>query len=296
MPAKIIKFPSIEKFSKKEKIIALGKFYSIHIGHKKILKTASDIAKKKELEFGTMIFSQRKIDNFYSLEERMEFINEFNPDFFLIFNPTKKNFSISYKEFENYLEKINVKEIVVGKDFKYGHNQEGDVSTLKKKFNVTIIKEIKNQKEKISSKKIFEELCKDNLDYYLKSLGHYFFYKGKVIHGKGIGTELDMPTANVEYPAYKININDGIYYSYVTYKNNKFPSLTSISTNPTISNDNKRTYESFIYNFDKTIYDEEIKVELIEKYRDPIKFDSIEELKNKLSQDKELGKTYFNLP
>ncbi len=290
---KIIKFPEINDFSLKEKVFALGKFESLHLGHRKILKSASEYAKKNNLEFGIMIFDQRVKDNLYSIDERKKFIREFNPEYIMIFEKNESNFNITKNEFNSFLLKINTSVIFSGEDFRYGKNREGNVNTLGK-INSKIVKNTMCSGVKISTTKAIE--CVKNSDFikYKNIIGHYFFYKGEVIHGKGNGKKLGMPTANIEYPDYKIDIEAGIYYSYVIYNGQRLPSLTSISNNPTFGK-NKKTYETHILNFDNDIYGEEIYVEIIEKFRDPIKFNSIDELSMQLAKDKNNGILYFNL-
>jgi len=102
-----------------------------------------------------------------------------------------------------------------------------------------------------------------------------------------------LPTANVEYEKNKIEPSEGLYFSFVDLDDKKnMPSLTSISYNPTF-NAKEKTYETYIYDFDQDIYGKIIKVKLIEKYGDSIKFVSVEKLIEKLAEDKKMGKIYF---
>ncbi len=287
-------YPSTENISSNPKVAVLGKFESMHKGHKFLLWQGRQRACKESKELLVMFFSQREKDNFYSLEERLMFADSFKIDYALIFEPTKDNFTTKHTEFEQYLKDLGVTDVIVGDDFRYGYNREGNVDTLSKEFSVQVINEQSNEKFAYRTSNLIKALHEDDLETYKEIMEHYFFYKGEVVKGLGNGKKFGMPTANVEYPSYKIDINDGIYYSYVIYDGQRLPSLTSISSNPTL-NATEKTYETYIYNFDKDIYGEQIYVELIEKYRDPIKFDSIEELIAKLEEDKKLGLNYFNL-
>lgn len=284
---KVIKFPSTSGFSDSPKIFALGKFESLHIGHRALLNKAREEADKNNLELGIMIFSERENNNLFSMKERLMFLKEFNPDYIWEFKPEPSNFSVTHEQFEDLLLNFNVKKIVVGSDYGYGSKRAGNLETLKLKFEVLTL-----EKDFSSTTNVIEAIKKSDFQKYKELMNQYFFYKGIVVRGEGNGRKFNMPTVNVKYPEYKIDINEGIYYSYLIYDGKRMPSLTSISTNPTI-NGKKVTYETYIYDFDKELYDEEVFVEIIEKFRDPIKFDTIEKLIEQLEKDKITGKKFF---
>lgn len=285
---KKIIYPSTENINSNPKVAVLGKFETLHKGHKFLIWQGRQRADQESKELLVMFFSEREKDNFYSLEERLMFADQYKIDYALIFEPVKDNFAHKHTEFERYLKDLGVTDVIVGDDFRYGNNREGNIDTLSKEFNVQVINEQASEKVAYRTSNLIKAIKEDDLETYKEIMDHYFFYKGKVVKGLGNGKKFGMPTANVEYPDYKIDINDGIYYSYVIYDGQRLPSLTSISYNPTLDAKEK-TYETYIYNFDKDIYGEELYVELIEKYREPIKFNSIEELVAKLDEDKKLG-------
>ncbi len=290
-----IKFPDIYINESNKNIVAvLGKFESMHLGHLELIKRGRELCGEHSLDLMLMMFSQRKENNIYSFEERLAFANNKKINYVLEFEPTKENFIYSWEEFNTYLKNMGVTHIVCGLDFAYGHNRRGNISTLERDFKVTTVEEIKFNGERIKTTRLIEAVANDDLDAYKNMTNHYFFFKGEVCKGLGNGRKFGTPTANVKYPEYKLHVNEGIYYSYVLYEGRRLPSLTSISNNPTLEA-KEVTYETYIYDFDQDIYGEEIYVELIEKYRDSIKFDSIDELIEKLEEDKKLGREYFNI-
>lgn len=289
---KKILFPNKDGYSDKPKIFVLGKFESLHIAHNKLLETAKKISIEKNYELGVMLFTEKNKDNFYSLEERINFIRKYSPNYLMMFEPNEKNFSFTKEYFEKWLMSLNVKNIVVGYDFYYGKDREGNAKDLHSNFELEIIKKMEINDLIISSKNLRESIINSNFDLYKNMVGHYFFYKGIVLKGKGMGKKLLMPTINVSYPKLKVDIPFGIYYSYVIFNGKRYESLTSVSNNPTFEEE-KTSYETYIYNFNNDIYGEEVYVEIIEKFRNPIKFDNLELLIEQLEKDKILGKRYF---
>lgn len=287
-------FPDITKYSDKPKVIALGKFHTFHLGHQEIFKRSKELADKKNFEFVIMLFVEESKKHISNYNERKILAKYYSPDYIMEFHPTKENFNISFKEFENLLTNMNIQEIFCGTDFRYGKNREGNINSLSRKFNVNVVKDVLLDKERLSTSVVYKSIKDMNFSLFYDVTGRYFSYEGEVVRGLGNGKKFGMPTANIIYPDYKIDIGDGIFFSYVTYNGEKFNSLTSISSNPTLNADNK-TYETYLYNFDKDIYGEILKIELIKKYRDTIKFNSIKELVEKLMEDKEIGKKYFKL-
>lgn len=286
---KLIKFPLTTEFSNLPKVFTLGKFESIHKGHRNLIQLAEKISSDKGYELGMMLFSERKTNNIFSLKERMAFLNAYDIEYIWEFEPISDNFKYTHEEFEKMLLDMNVKIVVVGSDFKYGNNRMGSIETLKTKFEVVTL-----EKNKYSTSEVMNSIIDVDLNKYKEMMGHYFFYEGKVLHGKENGRKFGMPTVNVQYPEYKIDISDGIYYSYLIYNGKRLPSLTSISFNPTL-NANHKTYETYIYDFNEDIYNKKVYVELIEKFRDPIKFESIDELITQLEKDKIRGRKYFHI-
>lgn len=292
---KVINFPNKLNNENSNSIVAvLGKFNAMHLGHRELLKKGRELADENNSELLVMFFSEKESGNFYSFTERVMFATEYTPDYILEFEPKAENFNKTHIEFEDYLKENGVTDIICGHDFQYGKDREGNIDTLKEKFNVEVIDEFMINGKPVRSKTVYESIVTGDLKTFKEMMGYYFFYNGKVVRGMGNGKKFNMPTANVEYPKGKLNISEGIYYSYVIYKEKRLPSLTSISKNPTLDAQ-KVTYETYIYDFDEEIYGEEIFVELVEKYRDAIKFNSVEELIEALDKDKKLGLKYFNL-
>lgn len=116
--------------------------------------------------------------------------------------------------------------------------------------------------------------------------------KGKVIHGKGLGKIVGMPTANLDFDITNTKIDIGVYAS-VVYLEKEYVGVTNIGTRPSVDNDKKISIETHILDFDRDIYGEIIEIELIEKIRDIKKFNNLEEVKMQVDKDKLVAKKIY---
>lgn len=290
-------FPNkIERENNNKNIVAvLGKLETMHKGHLELISSARELANGMDAELMVMIFSQRNKNNFYTIEERIMFANKYKPDYYLEFEPNSKNKSIEWLDFNKYLLEQGVSHIVCGHDFEYGFGRKGNIETLDRDFHVHSHNEITDGDRPLRTTELMKCVNENDLVAFKNIMGHYFFYEGEVIKGKQLGRELGMPTINVKYPEHKISLNEGIYYSYVIYNGQRLPSLTSISSNPSIDDGDNIKYETYIYNFNEELYGETVFVEIVEWFREPAKVESLEELKTILENDKKLGVEYFKI-
>lgn len=113
--------------------------------------------------------------------------------------------------------------------------------------------------------------------------------EGKVIRGQNRGKQLGYPTANVLVPQ---DIQQGIYISLLTFANDPYPALTFVGDAKTFG-ENTVQAETYILDFDADIYDQEVRIELVEKIRDNMKFTSVDELIKQMDNDRQVAENYF---
>ena len=122
-----------------------------------------------------------------------------------------------------------------------------------------------------------------------------FTISGKVVGGNKLGRTIDIPTANI-FPKEDVSkMAFGVYYSKVFIGGKSYKAITNLGIKPTIADNSKVNAESFIYDFDGDIYDNEITVELLEFKRPERKFSSFEELGVQMKKDLEEGRVYSGL-
>jgi riboflavin kinase/FMN adenylyltransferase len=122
--------------------------------------------------------------------------------------------------------------------------------------------------------------------------GRPFQVVGEVEHGRALGRTIGFPTANVPTPSYKILPPNGVYASYTTVDGVKYKSITNVGVKPGSEN-NEMVVETFILDFDRMIYGETIKIEIVHFIREEYELESMEHLKSLIVEDLKKLDAYF---
>ncbi|NLZ80666.1 MAG: bifunctional riboflavin kinase/FAD synthetase [Clostridiales bacterium] len=287
--------------------VTLGKFDGLHRGHRKLI---SEVISKKVEGYLPSVFTFETPPSKYltgstegvllSNLERCHYLHTLGIEILVQCPFTKEIASLEAEIFvkEILIEKFNAGCIVVGDDFRFGHNRTGDVYVLKelsKKYGFELIVFSKEQEEgrDISSTYIKEELKKGNIEVVNRLLGYSYFISGEIIHGKKLGRQLGVPTINITPEAEKLLPPNGVYPSISTIEGRKFYGTTNIGSRPTVSDSVKRNIETYLMDFDKDVYGKEAIVELCVFQRSEEKFDSLEELQQQMELDIQYARKYF---
>lgn len=284
--------------------VALGSFDGLHYGHLSLVRKTIQVAKEKNGK--SMVFTYKnhpkaivKPDSvpklIMDLDTKLEYLEEENVDIVVLRTFTKEFMSIEAEDFIKLLcEDYNVKGIVVGFNFRFGYKNSGNIDLLKDLqskygYELYIIDPYTYEGDIISSTRIRNCILEGNVSEAANMLSKPYLIKGKVITGKQLGRTIGIPTANLYFDDKIVIPEKGVYYTNVKYKGNKFKGLTSVGNNPTV-NGKELTIETYILNFDEMIYGEELKVYFIERIRDELKFDTLDELVEQIKKDEEFIK------
>jgi riboflavin kinase/FMN adenylyltransferase len=287
--------------------VAIGNFDGVHAGHQRILKFLSDKASKLGLSSLVLTFSphpekilgEKATKMIQTLEQRKREIEKFGIDAVLIV-PFDQNFSnLSAGEFVRKIivNTLKARAVVVGENFRYGKNREGDIPLLRKlasesNFQVHSIPTVKKRGTMASSSLIRNLLQQGQVEKANLLLGRNYEIEGKVIKGKSRGKSLGFPTANIETK--NEIVPPGIFISFVGIESETFRSLTNVGNCPTF-NQKETNIESYIINFARDLYGKTIRIGFIKKIRDEIKFKTAEDLKAQMKKDLPIAKSYFKL-
>ncbi len=295
------------QFQYKNTAIALGKFEGLHKGHQLLLNEVKkyqeqgltgvmftfDVPPKKILE------GQRE-SAIYTKEERCKKLEKLGLDVLIEYPFTKEFASQTPEQFiSNILvKKLGVKVIIVGEDFHFGHKRSGNVEVLRqfsKKYGyeLKVIKKLQMDGRDVSSTRVRENIAKGNMERIQQLLGYPFSVYGPVVHGKQLGRKvLGMPTANQAPDPEKLLPPNGVYVARVIHGDEVYYGIGNIGVKPTIDENFQRGLETYIFDFDKDIYGEEIEVQLLNYERPEQKFASLDELAKQMKRDEEYGRAY----
>jgi riboflavin kinase/FMN adenylyltransferase len=195
-------------------------------------------------------------------------------------------------------QQFNVKTLLVGHDHRFGHNRTDGFPEYKKYGEMLGMEVIQVQPYKtpednhISSSEIRLALQRGEIERANRLLGYSYSIQGKVITGFKVGRKIDFPTANLQVlDANKLIPSLGVYAVRVYHNKIVYKGMMNIGTRPTLATDAHISLEVNIFDFNKDIYNQTIKVEFIKKIRDEQKFNSVDELIEQLKKDKETVKT-----
>lgn len=268
--------------------ICLGDFDGVHIGHRALFEAA-----KKHGKWGALIFD-RNIKGGYlltTLAEKLRRLEAAGADYVVIATFCEKFSQRTPEEFVKFLKNtLCVDAVVAGYDYRFGHKAAGDTVELlrlcgEQVIEVEIIEPVTFENEPVKSTKIRELIRCGDIERANRLLGYNYSVFGEVIKGLQNGIKMGFPTANVSYDCDKLLPPDGVYYG--STEGNR--AVINIGKNPTF-NAEERTLEAHIIDYYGDLYGSIITVEFIEKIRDDIKFDDINELIKKIQKDVEYVK------
>ena len=278
-----------------EIIACIGYFDGLHKGHQNLIDKVFNLAKAKNTKKALISFDidplsvilNKRIRNIQSLDTRIKMLESMNFDYFIILKFNEVMMNLSHQEFHaRILDKLNIKELVLGFDFHYGKNALGDKDTLTSAgYKIHVIDEITYANKKISSTRIKMELENGNIDLVNKLLGYNYFISSKVIEGNKLGRSIKFPTINLEIDHDIIKLQNAVYFGYAIYHNKKYDAMINIGTNPTIDDGKEIKIEAHLLGFNDEIYGSMVDLYFLKKHRDEIKFNSLNELKIQLNKD-----------
>jgi len=286
-------------------IITIGTFDGVHMGHRQIIDKLKTEAKSQNGETVIITFHPhpRKVVSsailgirlINTLTERIDLLAQLGIDHLVVVPFTD---AFANQAAEDYIkdflvDKFHPHTIIIGYDHRFGRDRLGDYRLLEKKaveYNYHL-KEIPKhilENISISSTNIRQAILHNDIATADKLLGYDFFFSGKVIHGDKLGRKLGYPTANLKInDEEKIIPGNGIYAVYAQPEgySEKLKGMMSIGFRPTVDG-KKRVVEVNIFDFDKEIYDQTLKV-FVKKYlREEVKFNGLDELVKQIDQDK----------
>jgi len=284
-------------------VLTIGKFESIHLGHRALLTEVVTEAHKLGLQSAAMVFTPHPYIFFgdsnyapmFTESERNELIERIGISTILSPSFDEKFVKMLAEEFCKMLfVQYNAKVVIVGEDYRFGKERAGNVERLKQEAqkygaNVKVMPAVHGLKDaEISTSNIRKLLTEGNMADANRQLGFSFFISGVVTHGKQLGRTIGFPTLNIYPDSNKLLPPDGVYSTQTTVNGTVYNSITNIGLRPTVEDDTKkvRSVETHLFEYSgNEIYGAHVKIELLDFIRPERKFSSLDELKTQIAKD-----------
>jgi riboflavin kinase/FMN adenylyltransferase len=281
-------------------VLTIGNYDGMHIGHQKILTMVTKRAMEIRGTSMLMTFDphpmkvlspERNIKLLITPREKERLIKSMGIDVLLYVNFTKEFSRVLPEDFiENILvEKIKVKEIIVGTNYAFGRNKKGTVDLLRRRgekygFSVRAVRNAEVHGQVVSSSSIRSLLQRGAVSEVSKFLGRVYSIEGTVIKGKGRGQKiLHVPTANITTPV-EIAPREGVYAVKVRLEDTVYDGVANIGKNPTFGNSHV-SYEVHLLDFSGDILGKNIKIYFIDRLRGERTFPNVTSLENQIKDD-----------
>ena len=285
--------------------IALGNFDGIHLGHQQLIKTMVNKSKELGLKSSLLLFKNhtKTILNIKtpgiitSNQQKIQIAEDLGIDIIYMLAFDENVMKLSGEDFVKniIINKMNGKLLVVGFDYRFGHKASGNADYLKElgekhSIEVIVLDAIIRKETVLSSTQVRVLIENGNMEEVTAILGRPFALTGNVIHGANRGNKLGFPTANLKLEENYVIPKTGVYMTNTILNGKCYLSATNIGYNPTFEG-NKLKIETYIIDFNESIYDQDLKIEFIEYLREDIKFDNKEELIIQMKNDIETIKS-----
>ncbi len=277
--------------------VTMGKFDGIHRGHQKLVEK---IKERKALGEQAVLFAIDASSNMIlTSQERASLLERMGVD---VLVECRLDDRIRHMKAENFIKEILMGDlgasyVVVGEDNRFGFERKGTPELLKEfgrkyGFSVDILPKEMDGKRKISSTFIREELKKGNMEKISSLMGMDYFVEGDVVHGRGMGHKVLLPTTNLVPPKSKILPPNGVYVTTSYFDGRTYGGITNIGCKPTVG-ESFIGVETYLFDCDEDLYGKKCRVDFKKFLRPEKKFPSLEALKARLLADAENGRAYF---
>ncbi len=294
-------------------ILTIGTFDGVHLGHQKIVNTLIEKAKQEGGESVLLTFSphprmvlfpdSHHLKLIQTEEEKFRKLALTGIDNLIVFPFTFEFSRLSAMEFvrDILVNQLKVHSVIIGYDHQFGRNREGNIHYLKEVSSIYEFEAIEIPAEEIdeinvSSTKIRMAIEQGEIERANQFLGTPFELNGNVVRGSQIGRTIGFPTANLFIQdTTKILPSNGVYVVLVYLDGNCFHGIMNIGFRPTVHSESIKQIEIHIFDFEKDIYGKNLKVEIVTRLRDEIKFESREALVKQIQQDVSMAHHFFAL-
>lgn len=294
-------------------VITIGNFDGVHAGHKSLINKIKEYAKAHQVPAIVITFEPQPLEFFAKQKgntnkvtarltrwrEKYAALAEAGLDYVLVLRFDQTLANLSAEEFINevLVKGLAVKHVIVGDDFHFGRNREGNLGYLKeaglaKGFTLEAMDSVAFAGERVSSTRIRQALAFGDHTTAQYLLGRPYSMMGRVGHGNKLGRQLGFPTANI-YLHRVVTPIQGIYVVRMFgIEKEGLPGVANVGIRPTIGG-TRTLLEVYLFDFNRDIYGKHVTVEFYKKLRNEAYFPNLELLREAIAKDVEQARTYF---
>lgn len=287
--------------------LSIGNFDGMHRGHQALLRLLIETARKRGLKSAVMTFEPHPREFFApdqapprlsSLREKLELFAEAGVEYVYTCHFNRRFAQMTAESFMHDVLRrdLRVEAVLVGRDFRFGAGRQGtfgDFATAG--FELVSLRDVECDGQRISSTAVRAALMAGDLGKAAQLLGRPYSMSGKVVRGDQLGRTLGYPTANIHmlhrrpplYGVYAVEL-EGVAAS-------RIPGVASFGVRPTVKQNGRPLLEVHLFDFQQDIYGRHVRVHLLHKIRDEMKFSDLETLKNWIASDAQQARQYLKL-
>ena len=295
----------------KERVIALGFFDGVHLGHGALLRRAAEEAALRGCTPAVFTFDRPPKEVvtgvpcplINSPEDRRDLVRRLYRIQDVLMVPFDREMMTT--PWDDFIVRILVGRyhavhLVAGHDHHFGHRNQGTPELLAQKcaqlgLGCDIIPKVEQDGITISSTYIRTLIAQGEMERANQFLGHPHTLTDTVAHGKKLGGTLGFPTVNLRFQPGVLVPAHGVYATRVTFENGESrPAVTNIGVRPTVDDGDRVTVEGFILDFQGDLYGQTVRMEFYKRLRGERKFPSLEALKDEVMRNAEQTRAYFS--
>lgn len=276
-------------------IVCLGTFDGVHLGHQAVISAAVEKSRERGLPCVLVTFDRhpaailapkRCPHAIAPLSANVRMFEALGVSVSLILPFTKDLSETSASRFlELLVDEVKASALVVGHDFAFGKGREGTTDWLKERIETEVIPPFEIDGRRVSSSLIREAIATGDMASATRWLGRPFEIEGVVVGGQRLGRQLGYPTINLGRSYDGVLPSDGIYAGQALTSRGPFKAAISIGMRPTVDGQH-RTVEAFLLDYPgDEIYGYSVRLEVHQRLRDELRFDSLEALKHQIALD-----------
>lgn len=289
-------------------VATLGNFDGVHLGHQAVIGQLAEKAQELKLPTLVMIFEPQPLEYFRPaqtparltrLREKLMALRRYSVDRVLIvrFDQTFAAMTAEYFIERVLVEKLGIRYLVVGDDFRFGRERRGNFDMLmaagqRHGFPVVNLHTYAIDGERVSSTRIREHLAAGDLAAAEHLLGRPYRMSGRVAHGDKIGRRLGIPTANIHLHRHETPVRGIFVVELFGIDGEPWPGVASIGTRPTV-NGTRVLLEVHLLDFDRNLYGAHVHVNFLHKLREEKRFDSIDDMVRRIHEDIAQAREFF---